>query len=107
MAPTTAMAEMALVIDISGVCSSRETRVITPRPMKLASMKTNNIVGRSGPAVVDASGTLGLHRLLLAQRQAKELAESWMGDVPCMGHERLADDFVIAVQNDFTLRRQI
>ena len=33
MATTTAMAEMALVIDISGVCSSRETRRITPRPI--------------------------------------------------------------------------
>ena len=40
--PTTAMAEMALVSDISGVCNSRETRRITPRPMNVASMNTNN-----------------------------------------------------------------
>ena len=32
--PTTAIAEIALVSDISGVCSSRETRRITPNPMK-------------------------------------------------------------------------
>ncbi len=38
--PTTAIAEIAFVSDISGVCSSRETRVITPRPMKVASMNT-------------------------------------------------------------------
>ncbi len=43
IAPTTAMAEMALVSDISGVCSSRETRAITPRPMNVASMNTNSI----------------------------------------------------------------
>ena len=30
-----------------------------------------------------------------------------MGDVPFMGHERLADDFVVAVQDNFTFRRQI
>ena len=33
--PTTAIAEMALVSDISGVCSSRDTRPITPRPMNV------------------------------------------------------------------------
>ena len=38
--PTTAIAEIALVSDISGVCSSRDTRVITPRPMNVASMNT-------------------------------------------------------------------
>src|SRR5262245_13953687 len=31
--PTTEIAEIALVSDISGVCSSRDTRPITPRPM--------------------------------------------------------------------------
>ena len=41
--PTTAMAEMALVSDISGVCSSRDTRRITPSPMNVASMNTNSI----------------------------------------------------------------
>src|SRR5438067_2315376 len=40
MAPTTAMAEMALVSDISGVCSSRDTRRITIRPIKVDSIKT-------------------------------------------------------------------
>ena len=41
MAPTTEMAEMALVSDISGVCSSGETLRITSSPTKVASMKTN------------------------------------------------------------------
>jgi hypothetical protein len=41
MEPTTAMAEMALVIDISGVCRRRETRRITPIPINEASTNTN------------------------------------------------------------------
>ncbi len=48
--PTTAMAEIAFVIDISGVCSRRDTRVTTPRPMNVASMNTNTIEARSGVA---------------------------------------------------------
>ena len=40
--PTTAMAEIALVIDMSGVCSKRETRKITPSPINVANMKTNS-----------------------------------------------------------------
>ena len=40
IAPTTAIASRALVSDISGVCSSGETRRITSKPMNAASMKT-------------------------------------------------------------------
>src|SRR6266849_6046576 len=47
MAPTTAMASSALVSDISGVCSSGETRRMTSKPMKAASMKTYKLVSRS------------------------------------------------------------
>src|SRR5216684_814840 len=47
MAPTTAMASSALVRDISGVCSSGETRRMTSKPMKAASMKTYRLVMRS------------------------------------------------------------
>jgi len=38
------MAEIAFVMDINGVCNNRETRVITPMPMNVASMNTNSIV---------------------------------------------------------------
>src|SRR5688572_23929845 len=41
------MAEIAFVIDIRGVCSSRETRVMTPRPMNVASMNTNSMLTKS------------------------------------------------------------
>ena len=46
--PTTAMAEMALVSDISGVCSSRETLRITSRPVNVASISTYSRVRKSG-----------------------------------------------------------
>ena len=42
MAPTTATAAMALVSDISGECRSGETRRISWKPRKAASMKTNS-----------------------------------------------------------------
>ena len=47
IAPTTAMASSALVNDISGVCSSGETRRITSNPMNPASMNTYKLVSRS------------------------------------------------------------
>src|SRR5262245_41611050 len=45
--PTIAIAEIALVSDISGVCSSRDTRRITSRPMNVDSINTNKPVVRS------------------------------------------------------------
>ena len=48
--PTTAMAEIALVSDISGVCSSRETFWITWKPTNVASMNTNAIDHKSASA---------------------------------------------------------
>ena len=56
--PTTAMAEMALVSDISGVCSSRDTRrPITPSPINVASTSTVSelqFASVAGSNVVDA-----------------------------------------------------
>ena len=43
IAPTTAIAEIAFVRDISGVCNSRDTRRITPSPMKVDNRKTNTM----------------------------------------------------------------
>ena len=51
MAPTIAMAEIALVSDISGVCSSRDTFWMTWKPTNVASMKTNSIDQRSSSAI--------------------------------------------------------
>ena len=45
--PTTAIAEMAFVSDISGVYSNRDTRRITPSPMNVARTNTNSIDQKS------------------------------------------------------------
>ena len=42
MAATMAIAEMALVSDISGVCNNGDTRRMTSSPRKVESKKTNN-----------------------------------------------------------------
>ena len=47
MAPTTAMDEIALVSDISGVCSSRDTFWMTSNPRNVDSMKTKSMDHRS------------------------------------------------------------
>src|SRR6476646_3700295 len=63
--PTTAMAEIAFVIDMSGVCSRRETRRITPSPMNEASTNTNSCDQNSEVSVMIRgflSGS-GAHRL--------------------------------------------
>ena len=40
--PTTEIAEIAFVSDISGVCSSRDTRPMTPSPTKVARTRTDS-----------------------------------------------------------------
>src|SRR5258708_22312324 len=47
IAPTTAMADIAFVIDISGVWRSRDTRRITPRPTNDASRNTQTVAQTS------------------------------------------------------------
>jgi hypothetical protein len=44
MAPTTVIAEIALVNDISGVCNRGDTPRINWKPKKAASMKTHKSV---------------------------------------------------------------
>ena len=60
--PTTAIAEIALVSDISGVCSRRETRVTTPSPMKVASMKTNSRADSSAAGIGQRDSDRGAPR---------------------------------------------
>ncbi len=43
MEPTTAIAEIALVMDIRGVCNKRDTRPITPIPINVDNKKTNTM----------------------------------------------------------------
>src|SRR5262249_8359734 len=51
---TIAIAEIALVSDISGVCRSLETFCTTEKPTKVESMKTSSIVQRLVPAAGSA-----------------------------------------------------
>ena len=57
--PTTAMAEIALVNDIRGVCSSRETLRITSSPVNVANISTYNSVRKSAfAALSDAASRI-------------------------------------------------
>src|SRR5437867_9338904 len=56
------MAEMAFVRDISGVCSRRDTRRMTPTPMKVASMNTNSMDQKSSAGGASCMGLLLLIR---------------------------------------------
>jgi hypothetical protein len=47
MAPTTAIAEIAFVRDMSGVCRRRDTFWMTWKPTKVARTKTNAIDHKS------------------------------------------------------------
>src|SRR5438045_9297826 len=48
IAPTTEIAEIALVSDISGVCSSGDTRRTNSKPRNAASMNTNSADSSKG-----------------------------------------------------------
>src|SRR5262245_20077005 len=63
MPATTAIAEMALVSDISGVCSSGDTRRMTSSPRNVDRRKTNSfdsmpVIGRGRRSEVGGWGTL-------------------------------------------------
>jgi len=58
MEPTSEMAEMALVSDMSGVWSSGLTRRMTSKPTKVASRKTNSAPSRFD-GIPSASSLLG------------------------------------------------
>ena len=85
MAPTTEMAEMALVSDISGVCSSGETLRITSRPTKVASMKTYSPSSRLIGHVTSCPQPAFAHA-------------SRMHDFAAVRDQRFAHDFVFAVE---------
>ena len=91
IAPTTAMASSALVSDISGVCSSGETRRITSKPMNPASMNTYRLVIRSSfiVAAPPAATSAG---------NAKNSRTRGVHHFPALRQQRFADDFVVQVR---------
>ena len=98
MAPTTEMAEMALVSDISGVCSSGETLRITSRPTKVASMKTNSPSSR----FMDASCSDRLRR-----GSAHQFPHLGVNHFAAARHQRFAHDLVLAVERQLAVLDQV
>src|SRR5512145_464584 len=82
--PTTAIAEIALVSDISGVWSSGETRRMISRPRKVARTKMYRL-----------SAISGFMRPCLLSRAGR----SFQDGAP-VGHQRPADDLVVAVDRE-------
>src|SRR5437879_3474369 len=109
MAPTTAMAEIALVRDIRGVCRSGETRRMIPRPRNVLSrriIRKRMIWGRG--AAVD-SARMGTVVSMwgvgagLGRGNALGLEDSGVDDLSVLGHEGFADDFVGGVDFELAL----
>src|ERR1041384_1221172 len=96
IAPTTAIAEIALVSDISGVCSRRETRRITPMPMKVARMNTNSMDVTSRPWAASARfrGSSGIGQSLLG------LGVDDLAVVGDEGAGRRRDDLVLQIEGE-------
>ena len=67
--PTTAIAEIALVSDISGVCSSRETFRITSSPVNVANINTYSNVKKSAFGAV-AGGAVAKSKRLRQHRSS-------------------------------------
>src|SRR5579864_3730509 len=89
--PTTAMAEIALVIDISGVCSSRETRRITPSPMNDASTNTNSCDQNSDACVIARFSCSCAHR-------AQGVPGPRVPHFALVGDQRAALDVVVQIE---------
>src|SRR5215471_5574241 len=87
IAPTTEIAEIALVSDINGVCSNGDTLRMTSNPTNVASMKTYRPISRLD----------GIHHLLHAR----------MHNLPAVRHQRLAHDFVLAIQHQLAVLDQV
>src|SRR5215467_6497108 len=90
IAPTTEIAEMALVSDISGVCSSGDTLRMISRPTNVASMKTYRPSSRLEG--IDCS---------------HQLADARMDDFAGVRHQRLADDFVFEVERELSVLDEV
>src|SRR6186713_2781584 len=100
-APTIEIAEIALVSDIRGVWSSGETRLMTSSPTKVASRKTYKEERRSGAWVMvlslrNSSGSRG-------GGKTQGLAHPGLNHVAALGHQDLADDFVLGVEDQLAL----
>src|SRR5438067_5558609 len=90
IAPTTEMAEIALVSDISGVCSSGDTLRMISRPTKVASMKTMRPISR-----------------LLGIERSHAFPHPRMHDLALVRDESFADDLIVTIQRELTVLDQV
>jgi len=122
MAPTTAIASKALVSDISGVCSSGETRRITSNPMKPASTKIKSALIKVEVLFIfplSLSDLLAVERrasrpasvgiptdgrdarrstVTSPERQSQQLANPRLHDLTAAGQQSLANNLIFEVQ---------
>src|ERR1700747_405505 len=101
IAPTTAIASRALVSDISGVCSSGETRRITSNPMNAASIKTYKLANKSN---FIGSGSLRLHN---KRRQSQILADPRVHDFAVSRQQRLPVNLICLIELQVSVLHQI
>src|SRR6185437_2639192 len=95
MAATTTMASRAFVSDISGVCSSGETRLINSKPTKPARMNTKRFEMKSAGTPLLLLGRL----LVIGQsRHSEKFADACVDHLAAACDQRAADDFVIGVE---------
>src|SRR5580704_6199217 len=90
MAATTTMASSAFVNDISGVCSSGETRLISSIPKNADRMNTNRLEIKSA----------GIHaslRFRCQRRQLINFAQPGAYNFSTLGQKRFANDFVLLI----------
>src|SRR5437763_330976 len=86
IAPTTEMAEIALVSD----CSSGDTLRMISRPTKVASMKTMRPISR-----------------LLGIERSHAFPHPRMHDLALVRDESFADDLIVAIQRELTVLDQV
>src|SRR5579864_3419935 len=114
IAATTTIASRALVSDMSGVCSSGETRLMTSNPTNPARMKTYRLEMKSAGMMVPlhlfsfrlTESFATRTRLITARglgtadrqrRQLEKLPHSGIHDFSAMRDQRLADDLILQV----------
>ena len=102
IAPTTAIASRALVSDISGVCSSGDTRRITSKPMNAASMKTYRLVIRVDAFISSASSVMAAIAGSAKNSRTRAFTIS-----PPRVSERVADDLVVQVQVELSVLHEV
>src|SRR4051794_37457042 len=98
IAPTTEMAEIALVSDISGVCSSGETRRTSSKPRNPASMKTNS---------ADSSKCIALISFRLHGRLPRQVAHTRVHDLAAVRDQRLPCDLIRGVDGQGAVADQV